>query len=342
MEELPFEMRSRFTDLLLTLHVDKQPLEPLRVPALTRLWDVFEDGDDDMPVKEKVPESLNVLKDFVKDYLTDSKGEQRSYERDKNGMTLSVLNLARSLVIFGFYRSEDELIEMIDPLITLLDGSHDITSKDPNIFEYAVSDILQKPLAGGRNTSRYEMTESNLTVMKCKNKMCEILGIVMDIQNDIRVTRFLREFNNRLVNEMYKPSTIMKKAALKKLGMDIDKKGHNMSKKLYDLFENLLEDKKLDLEVLSFADYVCINLDLILYQNEGLLNRAFSLLIRFHSQRNSLLRLLRSVQMLESDQAIDTLRKVEDKLTELRRIAQNSEFWLGQTDRESVITAKKT
>jgi len=46
--------------------------------------------------------------------------------------------------------------------------------------------------------------------------------------------------------------------------------------------------------------------------------------------------------MLESDQAIDTLKRVFDQLTELRKIAQNSEFWLGQTDRESVLTAKKT
>lgn len=141
MEDLPYAMRSKFTDLLLTLHVDKQPLEPLRVPALTRIWDVFQEEDDDMPVKEAVPESLNVLKDFVKDHLIDSKGEQNSYEKHKNGMTLSVLNLARSLVVFGFYRTEDELIEMIDPLITLLDGSHDSTSK---------SNALVKMLSNGK------------------------------------------------------------------------------------------------------------------------------------------------------------------------------------------------
>ena len=87
---------------------------------------------------------------------------------------------------------------------------------------------------------------------------------------------------------------------------------------------------------------MCINLDLILYKNEGLLNKAFSLLIRFHSQRKSLLDLLRSVQILESDEAIDTFHTIEEKLTELRRMAQSSEFWLGQTDRESVRTAKKT
>lgn len=229
MEELPYALRSKFTDLLLALHVDKQPLEPLRVPALTRIWDVFEEGDDDMPVKEKVPEGLNVLKDFVKNYLTEIKGMQKSYEKDKNEMTLSVLNLARNLIIYGFYRSEDELIEMIDPLITLLDGSHDVTTreeeeimKNNNALESVAPDLaalenIPKP-GFTRFITRYEMTESNLTVMNCKNKMCEILGIVMDIQNDIRVTRFLREFNNRLVNEADTSNLLVKKNSLRKLG----------------------------------------------------------------------------------------------------------------------------
>lgn len=106
--------------------------------------------------------------------------------------------------------------------------------------------------------------------------------------------------------------------------------------------DEIFEDKTLDLEELSKADYVCVNLDLILYKNGGLLNKAFSLLIRFHTQRKNFLDLLRSVQILESDESINFLREVTDKLTELRRMAQNSEFWLGQTDRESVRTAKNT
>lgn len=125
------------------------------------------------------------------------------------------------------------------------------------------------------------------------------------------------------------------------MGIEMDSKGDKMTSKINNLFEKLLQDRKLDLEELSWADYVCINLDLILYQNEGLLNKAFALLIRFHSQRRSLFDLLRSVQMLESEEAIDTLRTIEEKLTSLRRMAQNSEFWLGQTDRESVMTAMK-
>ena len=46
--------------------------------------------------------------------------------------------------------------------------------------------------------------------------------------------------------------------------------------------------------------------------------------------------------MLESDSAIKTLRNIEGKLSNLRVMAQTSEFWIGQTNRESVSTAKKT
>jgi hypothetical protein len=40
-------------------------------------------------------------------------------------------------------------------------------------------------------------------------------------------------------------------------------------------------DKKLDLERISVADFVCVLLDLILYENPNLVNNAFKLLVRF-------------------------------------------------------------
>lgn len=36
---LPPRMRSRFTKLLLNLHVDKDPIEPMSIPSLTRMWE---------------------------------------------------------------------------------------------------------------------------------------------------------------------------------------------------------------------------------------------------------------------------------------------------------------
>jgi hypothetical protein len=41
------------------------------------------------------------------------------------------------------------------------------------------------------------------------------------------------------------------------------------------------ENKKLDLERISRSDFVCVLLDLILYENTTLVSNAFKLLIRF-------------------------------------------------------------
>ena len=40
-------------------------------------------------------------------------------------------------------------------------------------------------------------------------------------------------------------------------------------------------DKKLDLENISLSDFVCVLLDLILYENSALVNNAFKLRVRF-------------------------------------------------------------
>ena len=55
--------------------------------------------------------------------------------------------------------------------------------------------INMKPI---RFTTRYEVNDSNLSVMNCKAKCMEILKLVMDIQTDIRITRFLRRYKEEV------------------------------------------------------------------------------------------------------------------------------------------------
>ena len=43
---------------------------------------------------------------------------------------LEILGIVFGMIKLGFYENEEELIEMIDPLITLLDGSLDFITKE--------------------------------------------------------------------------------------------------------------------------------------------------------------------------------------------------------------------
>jgi hypothetical protein len=89
--------------------------------------------------------------------------------------------------------------------------------------------------------------------------------------------------------------------------------------------------------VLSARDFVLVNLDLILYEDEHLLNNAFTLMIRFHQQRLSLYSLMKQVQILEDPEAISTMKQADEKLTELRKLAEKAEFWMGQKDDDSIL-----
>ena len=65
-EELPYAVRSRFTKLLLHLHVDKDPLEPIVSTNLTREWGLPDELHEDlMPHRNHIPMTLEVLKKFV-------------------------------------------------------------------------------------------------------------------------------------------------------------------------------------------------------------------------------------------------------------------------------------
>mmetsp|Transcript_11845 Transcript_11845/g.18243 ORF Transcript_11845/g.18243 Transcript_11845/m.18243 type:complete len:117 (-) Transcript_11845:5248-5598(-) len=57
-------------------------------------------------------------------------GIQRAYETDLNLLILQILNILEKMISLGFYTAESELILIINPIISLLDGSNDFTSRE--------------------------------------------------------------------------------------------------------------------------------------------------------------------------------------------------------------------
>lgn len=126
---VPLKLRSKFAKLLLHLHIDKDPLEEITVPVLTRVWHEVASTNTSLPKsKVPIPQQLLQLKPFISRFLSELNGIQKAYEVDHNAYVLEILGLTQAMLSLGFYQDEDELITMIDPLITLLDGSLDIVS----------------------------------------------------------------------------------------------------------------------------------------------------------------------------------------------------------------------
>jgi hypothetical protein len=107
---------------------------------LSRAWDSVEERKEQLH-QSKIPLALEDLKNFVKDYLEDCHGTQKAFEIEKNEMTYAVLRLVETLINYGFYKTEDDLIQVLDPMISLMDGSKDVSSEDEEAIIY---DFLQK------------------------------------------------------------------------------------------------------------------------------------------------------------------------------------------------------
>jgi len=73
-EGLPHSLRARFARLLITLHMDKDPLEALNVPVMTRVWDDIDNDDFELPKSTNIPPRLLKLKPAFEKIVRDTRG----------------------------------------------------------------------------------------------------------------------------------------------------------------------------------------------------------------------------------------------------------------------------
>jgi hypothetical protein len=190
---------------------------------------------------------------------------------------LQVLNIIDAMVRLGFYENEKELKSMADPMITLLDGSLDFFSREEEIMW---NQKKQLEAEGGKSGNfnmadinassgvkdRYKKNEKNLVIMETKNKIILILMRVIDIQNDMRLTKFLQnykrhKFDMEMERNVYLLHCSMTDKAMKKTNQNTQEVSNTAVKWV----ENTMKDTSLDLQELSDKDFVCILLDIILY-----------------------------------------------------------------------------
>jgi len=126
-------------------------------------------------------------------------------KKDKNLLDLEYLRILESMIKLGLYKLEKDLISLIDPLVSLLDGSLDLYSKEQ-------IDHYKQQMDANRNDpkfipepyqekddqikkKRFEKSQENEIVMEIKSKILDILSLIMDIQDDKRLSLFLIKFH---------------------------------------------------------------------------------------------------------------------------------------------------
>lgn len=86
---------------------------------------------------------------------------------------------------------------MIIPIISLLDGSNDFTTPEEELtFQAQLHEMKTKGVTPPKkSTARYEATEKNALVVTIKKKIIDILFLVKNLQDDLRLTHFLTAFH---------------------------------------------------------------------------------------------------------------------------------------------------
>jgi len=109
-DNIPYAMRARFARLLITLHMDKDPLEKLNIPIMTRVWDEIESEKIDLPQSYNIPKQLLELKPAFEKFIRETKGMLRLYEPDFNLFLLEALKIIETMIGLGFYTTEEEIV----------------------------------------------------------------------------------------------------------------------------------------------------------------------------------------------------------------------------------------
>ncbi|KAM8861047.1 inositol 1,4,5-trisphosphate-gated calcium channel ITPR2 [Synchiropus picturatus] len=356
---LPYNLRASFCRLMLHMHVDRDPQEAVVPVRYARLWTEipskitihefeYESTDssrDDM--KRKFAPTM----EFVEEYLKDVVNQPFPFgDKDKNELTLEVVNLARNLVYFGFY-SFSELLRLTRTLLAILDiVQHPLTFMNKlNKSPEAGNNVLRTIHGVGEMMTHMVMSRGlphsipdtppslrygkghlmpdneDVMVMDTKLKIIEILQFILSVRLDYRITYLLsiykKEFGEKSITDSTSLADVSPFAPTEP---DIDE----ITAKADSMFAGSSELSAVELDDEGGRTFLRVLIHLIMQDYPPLVSGSLQLIFKHFSQRAEVLQAFKQVQLLVSEQDVENYKQIKTDLDQLRLTVEKSELWV--------------
>ncbi|KAK0061845.1 inositol 1 4 5-trisphosphate receptor type 2, partial [Biomphalaria pfeifferi] len=282
----------------------------------------------DMPIERRKEPSYEVVKDLVtifpvlRDWLAEFLSKNCTMTLNMVGRNLlikQVLRLLQYLVKFGYYMDVEDIRKLLPPLLSLLDGRHDVPF--PKDKEKGFSKEAQKAVQAYRTLGRFEMSSETEALVNAKYQAMKALDLLLTFQRNLRLKVFVTMFKQTeqgaakkkvqahlepLLYETFNPVDTKKKAL---------KQQKEVQKELREMFSLS--------SILDIDSTTLILLDLSQYKYEQIIVKSLDLLNKLYSSQMDMFALAKRAQILYTRDSARVHREVQRSLPTLRRLARS-------------------
>ncbi|XP_065669152.1 inositol 1,4,5-trisphosphate-gated calcium channel ITPR1 isoform X5 [Hydra vulgaris] len=364
---LPLSLRAAFCRLMLHMHIDRDPQEPVSPIRYARLWsqiptkNAIEEYDNHIREEQGdgKSEKINVSSfkptmNFVENYLHTIavSVEIDMTDIEQNKLTYEVVQIARYLIHFGFYGFKEllRLTKMLLVILDSVDSKYFAKKKEQmNVTNTlkAVGDVLTNVTLGmdaewTANNSNLDFEnkpvqnqskKEDLTLMNIKLKIIEILEYIMNVRLDYRMSSLLTIFKKDF-NENGAGEAVDSEGG----GVDLD----HISSEAEKMFETSIDGYvDLDLDNCGGEMFLRVLLNLAMHEYKPLVSGSLQLLFRHFNQRQEVLQAFKQVQLLVSSEDVDNYKQIKSDLDQLRLLVEKSELWVFKGWTQSTTTKSK-